>query len=70
MDVGIWLRNLGLGQYESSFNENEIGSVLPSLAWHVPGQKERCGRSASHHLFGERVGSRTPIRWSLLIRAA
>ena len=32
MDVGTWLRNLGLGQYESSFKENEIDSeVLPSL---------------------------------------
>src|SRR5436190_21894916 len=32
MDVGTWLRNLGLGQYESSFRENEIDSeVLPNL---------------------------------------
>jgi class 3 adenylate cyclase len=32
MDVGTWLRNLGLGQYESSFKENEIDSeVLPNL---------------------------------------
>ena len=32
MDVGTWLRNLGLGQYESSFKENEIDcEVLPNL---------------------------------------
>jgi len=24
MDVGIWLRGLGLGQYESAFHESEI----------------------------------------------
>jgi class 3 adenylate cyclase len=32
MDVGAWLRNLGLGQYEAAFRENAIDStVLPSL---------------------------------------
>jgi len=32
MDVGGWLRNLGLGQYESAFEENAIGfDVLPEL---------------------------------------
>ena len=32
MDVGVWLRSLGLGQYEASFRDNEIdGSVLPKL---------------------------------------
>jgi class 3 adenylate cyclase len=32
MDVGTWLRNLGLGHYESSFRENEIDSeVLRNL---------------------------------------
>ncbi len=32
MDVGTRLRNLGLGQYESSFKENEIDcEVLPNL---------------------------------------
>ena len=30
MDVGTWLRNLGLGQYESSFRENEIDSEAGS----------------------------------------
>jgi hypothetical protein len=24
MDIGAWLRGLGLGQYEGSFRENEI----------------------------------------------
>ena len=32
MDVGSWLRSLGLGQYEAAFRDNEIdGAVLPKL---------------------------------------
>src|ERR1700680_4548644 len=32
MDVGVWLRGLELGQYETAFRENEIdGDVLPNL---------------------------------------
>src|SRR5712691_7843795 len=32
MDLGGWLRSLGLGQYEAAFRENEIDeTVLPSL---------------------------------------
>jgi hypothetical protein len=32
MDVGGWLRRLGLGQYEQAFRQNEIDeTVLPSL---------------------------------------
>jgi predicted ATPase/class 3 adenylate cyclase len=32
MDIGGWLRNLGLGQYEGAFRDNEIdGEVLPNL---------------------------------------
>src|SRR6516164_781941 len=32
MDLGGWLRRLGLEQYEAAFRENEIdGTVLPSL---------------------------------------
>ncbi|HLJ64315.1 MAG TPA: AAA family ATPase, partial [Stellaceae bacterium] len=32
MDVGSWLRDLGLGQYEAAFRDNDIdGAVLPSL---------------------------------------
>jgi class 3 adenylate cyclase len=32
MDLGDWLRSLGLGQYEAAFRENEIDdTVLPSL---------------------------------------
>ena len=32
VDVGAWLRNLGLGQYEAAFRENEIeAEVLPDL---------------------------------------
>src|SRR6516225_10667023 len=32
MDVAVWLRGLGLGQYEGAFRENGIdGDVLPNL---------------------------------------
>jgi len=32
MDVGGWLRSLGLGKYEAAFRENEISEkVLPNL---------------------------------------
>ena len=32
MDVGGWLRSLGLEKYEAAFRENEIDeTVLPSL---------------------------------------
>src|ERR1700756_4234965 len=32
MDLGGWLRSLGLGKYEAAFRENEIDeAVLPSL---------------------------------------
>jgi SAM domain (Sterile alpha motif) len=32
MEVGVWLRSLGLGQYEGAFRDNEIdGEVLPNL---------------------------------------
>jgi hypothetical protein len=32
MDLGGWLRSLGLGKYEAAFRENEIEeTVLPSL---------------------------------------
>ena len=32
MDIGGWLRNLGLEKYEAAFRENEIDeTVLPNL---------------------------------------
>ena len=32
MDVGVWLGNLGLGQYEAAFRDNAVdGAVLPKL---------------------------------------
>ena len=32
MDVGVWLRSLGLGRYEAAFRDNEVdGGVLPKL---------------------------------------
>jgi class 3 adenylate cyclase len=32
MDVGAWLRDLGLGQYEAAFRDNSVdGNILPRL---------------------------------------
>ena len=32
MDVGRWLRNLGLGQYEQAFRDNDLDAgLLPTL---------------------------------------
>jgi hypothetical protein len=32
MDVGVWLRSLGLGQYDEKFRDNKIDTdVLPQL---------------------------------------
>jgi hypothetical protein len=32
MDIIVWLRSLGLGQYEAAFRDNEIDeTVLPGL---------------------------------------
>ena len=40
MDVGVWLRGLGLGRYEVAFGENSIDAdVLPKggfFAWNAP----------------------------------
>jgi len=46
MDVGDWLRNLGLGQYEAAFIENDIDTgVLPKL---TEGDLEKLGISLGH----------------------
>src|SRR5208283_5793788 len=42
MDIGGWLRGLGLEQYEAAFRDNEIdGEVLPKLTAGRP-QGYRC----------------------------
>ena len=46
MDVGDWLRNLGLGQYENTFRENDIDlEVLPEL---TEADFEKVGVSLGH----------------------
>ena len=41
MDVGVWLRSLGLGQYGAAFSENAIAAdVLPDL---TDGDLEKLG---------------------------
>ena len=44
MDLGGWLRRLGLEQYEAAFRENEIDdTVLPSLtAVGLKAESDRC----------------------------
>jgi hypothetical protein len=46
MDVGDWLRSLGLGQYETLFRENDIDAeVLSEL---TEGDLEKFGVSFGH----------------------
>jgi class 3 adenylate cyclase len=46
MDIGDWLRGLGLGQYEATFRENEIdGGVLADL---TDGDLEKLGVPMGH----------------------
>ena len=46
MDVGDWLRRLGLGQHEALFRENEIDTeVLPEL---TDGDLEKIGVPFGH----------------------
>ena len=58
MDLGGWLRGLGLERYEAAFRENEIDeTVLPSLTHEIlkelgvtarsPAQAARCYRCAA-----------------------
>ena len=47
MDVGDWLRSLGLGQYEAVFRESEIDpEVLPEL---TDADLEKLGVPLGHH---------------------
>ena len=40
MDVGAWLRGLGLGQYEQAFRDNDIDAdVLPELTAETSGAR-------------------------------
>jgi hypothetical protein len=49
MDLGGWLRSLGLGKYEAAFRENEIDeTVLPSLTHET--LKELGVTAVGHHL--------------------
>src|ERR1700722_4764396 len=46
MDVGSWLRSLGLGQYEAAFRDNAVDAeVLPELA---DGDLEKLGVLLGH----------------------
>jgi len=43
MDLGGWLRRLGLEQYEAAFRENDIDdTVLPLTAEDLKAESDRC----------------------------
>jgi hypothetical protein len=49
MDIVVWLRSLGLGQYEAAFRENDIDeTVLPGLRHCLLKSWLGCGRTASN----------------------
>ena len=61
MDVGVWLRSLGLGQYEATFRDNEIdGAVLPRLTVDDPllGARRRCRRPSTENHVSDRGAQR------------
>jgi hypothetical protein len=50
MDVGVWLRGLGLAQYEAAFRDNAIDvAVLPKLTAEDLKGTGRRGRWSSAH---------------------
>ena len=54
MDVGGWLRSLGLGQYEANFRDNKIDAdVLPQLDG---------GRSQGHRRLSSRRSAQAARR--------
>ena len=69
MDVGEWLRSLGLGQYEALFRENDIDAeVLPEL---TEDDLEKFGVSFGHRkrlAEGDREPHATPSTDRLSIR--
>ena len=53
MDVVVWLRELGLGQYEAAFRENAIDlSILPDLT------------DQDLEKIGVLLGHRRKLRWT------
>ena len=66
MDVGSWLRSLGLGQYEANFRDNKIDAdVLPQLT--ADDLKDIHLPPPPHNAFAKIVGKRHPRR---LLRTA
>ena len=61
MDVGGWLRSLGLGKYEAAFRENDIDeTVLPGLTHET--LKELGVASVGHRMLSLRCVARGAIR--------
>ena len=58
MDVGAWLRGLGLGQYEQAFRDNDVDAeVLPELA---EADLEKLGVASLGHRKQAAQGDRGP----------
>jgi SAM domain (Sterile alpha motif) len=54
MDIGVWLRGLGLERYEAAFRENEIDdAVLPSLTQEDLKEIEMISRRSSGSMRAE-----------------
>jgi hypothetical protein len=56
MDVGDWLRSLGLGQYEAAFRENAIDDRVPTALLVV------------HHLMARRSFGPQCLQWAITTR--
>ena len=72
MDLGGWLRNLGLGQYEAVFRENAIDeTVLPDLTDQdleklgvLLGHRRKILRAIGNLQGIERASSRSPFDYA------
>jgi hypothetical protein len=72
MDVGEWLRSLGLEQYEATFRENAIGAeVLPDLTDQdleklgvLLGHRRKILRAIGNLQGIERASSRSPFDYA------
>jgi len=61
MHVGSWLRELGLGQYEAAFGDNEIDeTVLPTLK--ADDLRDLGAGIVGHSRSGRQRGARTGLK--------
>jgi SAM domain (Sterile alpha motif) len=79
VDVGSWLRNLGLERYETAFRENEVGvedlchltaEDLEGIGGGFWSPLRGCGRTLSHHRRPGRPTITRPLHPHLWANAA